>query len=179
MLRMWPSPEWVGAQGGLEQSRKREHTSRLMGSASATWRMQGVTGQKQLATALVQARGARPGSVEGGRERDKGPWDWLSCGEGQASQCLLPPRDSQLSCLLPKQPAPWPPSPCLPPTLPLWQLLFLGARRAAGGTEREAGGGPQALGCLRGCASPGRESHFISLSAAFPTIKSECLVLMA
>lgn len=65
------------------------------------------------------------------------------------------------------------------PTPPRWQLLFLGAGRTAGGAGREGAGDPRRQGRLRGCASPGRESHFISLSAAFPTIKPECLVLMA
>lgn len=39
-------------------------------------------------------------------------------------------------------------------------------------------GSPEGRGCQRGCASLGRGSHFISLSAAFPTIKPERLVLM-
>lgn len=54
---------------------------------------------------------------------------------------------------------------------------------SAGREQLEAQGSrrvrsPEGRGCQRGCASLGRGSHFISFSAAFPTIKPERLVLM-
>lgn len=65
------------------------------------------------------------------------------------------------------------------PTPPSGQLLLVGAGRTAGDAGTEVGGGAQQQGHRRGCASLGRGSHYISLSAALPTIKPECLVLMA
>lgn len=140
-----------------------------------------VRGTSELATAPVQAKGA--GAIGWERRGEASVWaliwgrEHLSAasdevgGRGTASSLMdygfLMVASSQLA-----SPATVVSFHALLPTPPCGQLLLVGA-----GTE--VGGGAQQQGHRRGCASLGRGSHFISLSAALPTIKPECLVLMA
>lgn len=184
----------VGGLGGFRQRWGRGSASLLAGSSGGRHTEDGAQGPGQrqgtseLATAPVQVKGA--GGIGWDRKGEASVWaliwgrEHLSAasdgvrGRGTVSSLMdygfLMVVSSQLAC-----PAIVISFHTLLPTPPSGQLLLVGAGRTAGDAGTEVGGGAQQQGHRRGCASLGRGSHYISLSAALPTIKPECLVLMA